>query len=123
MWLIFLLINVARADWKWALLRHQELMRSQATASADPFFLSGNKNNRAESVLVDQWVDHADPSAGKFKQQIFIDDRFGKSSQSPVLLFLCGELKCEEGIWYGATENLAKKTRRAYHSNRTPLLW
>jgi len=56
-----------------------------------------------------QLIDHNNPGLGQFSQRYFIDETYGKSADSPVFLYICGEAACSENALSGAIRAYAQK--------------
>ncbi|MCE3045588.1 S28 family serine protease [Legionella sp. 16cNR16C] len=71
-----------------------------------------NKINLNKPIREDyftQWVNHQDPAAGSFSQRYYVDETYGKSADSPVFFYICGEAACSPFVLYGAIRTYAQQ--------------
>ncbi len=103
------------------------LFSSQLFADAKSFYfkraqLIGNQNNKilsslatfSESVAREkryaQYIDHENSSDDRtFSQRYYLDTRYAKSSDAPVILYICGESTCRASSLDGAVKERARE--------------
>lgn len=84
---------------------YQRYLQRQQTQSRT---LSGGMPSVHQGSF-EQWIDHASPQVGQFKQRYYIDLSFSTQDDDPVFLYICGEAVCQKSALNGAIRNMAKK--------------
>lgn len=62
-----------------------------------------------ESLEFRQFINHADPAHGTFKQRYYVDESLSKDNDAPVFFYICGESVCRPSALMGAIREHAKR--------------
>jgi pimeloyl-ACP methyl ester carboxylesterase len=107
---IFLSPHRASADFfRGDILFREALLKRLAAFDPCPFALKTSPSDVPSDGFYDQLLNPDDPTDTRtFKQRYFIEPKYAKSTDAPVIYVICGESTCDETNFAGAPSEVAQ---------------